>query len=85
MRDDLKKILFIIIGVIISIVIPLLGLYLTNIFENGFAVTLSLIVLPLIGFLTLKSKYKPVGIGIFIGLIPMGFLAFIFIMVSKLH
>ena len=85
MRDDIKKILFIIIGVITSIIVPILGLYLTNIFEDGFAVASSLIVLPINGFLTFKSKYKPFGIGIFIGLIPVSLLAFIFIIVSKLH
>ena len=85
MRDDIKKILFIIIGVITSFIVPILGLYLTNILEDGFAAALSLIVLPIIGFLAFKSKYKPFGIGIFIGLLPVGLLAIIFIIVSKLH
>jgi hypothetical protein len=85
MSAEIKKILFIIFGVIVSVIIPILGLYLTNIFEDGFAVTMSLIVLSFIGFLTYKSKYKLVGIGIFIGLIPISLLAFMFIIVSKLH
>ena len=85
MNEEIKRILFIIIGVFISVIIPILGLYLTNVFENGFAITLSLIVLPFIGFFTFKSKYKSIGVGIFIGLIPIGILAFIFAVASQLH
>jgi hypothetical protein len=85
MNTKIKHILFVLLGVIISFVIPFLGLYLTNIFDDGSAVSLSLICLPIVGLLTFKSKYKSVGLGIFIGLIPVGILTFTFITLSQLH
>ncbi|WP_299683581.1 hypothetical protein [uncultured Dokdonia sp.] len=81
----MKKLLNITYGIAIAFIFPFFGLLITNWLEHGFALALSVIVIPLIGVFFLKSKHKQIGIGIFIGYIPVLVFALSFLVISKLH
>jgi len=81
----LKKIINISLGILLALVIPFLGLLITNILDHGSAVLLSIIITPFVGLYLLKTKFKQIGIGILIGIIPLAFLTITFIGLSKLH
>lgn len=81
----MTKILEFIFGILLTIIIPFLGFWITKVIEHGIAASLSIIIMPFLGFYFFKSKHKQIGIGIFVGLVPLLLLTAAFIMLSSLH
>lgn len=65
------KFLRIIFGILLALFVAFLGFLLTNLIDHGFAVLLFISLVPFLGIYFYKSKYKDVGIGVFLGLIPL--------------
>jgi hypothetical protein len=82
---SLTEILEFFFGMLLTALLPFLSFWITKAIEHGVAVSLSIIILPFLGVYFFRSKYKQIGVGIFIGLIPLLFLTAVFIMVSGLH
>jgi hypothetical protein len=81
----LKKFLDIFFGILLAIVIPVIGMLITKLIEHGIGVILSIILFFFIGIYLFRSKNKQIGIGIFIGLIPVILFTLFVIEISKLH
>jgi len=81
----MEKALNLLFGIIISFGVALFGMLFTHLSDKGFFVVLFIIIIPFLGFYFLKSKKKHIAIGVFIGLIPIIFLAITIITLSKLH
>ena len=73
------------IGLILSLGIPFLGLCVTSSIDSSFAVIFSIAIIPLIGYLLLKSKLRKIGVGMFYGLIPLLLFVIVFLVLSGLH
>jgi len=69
----------------LAVIITFFGMLITKLIEHGVGVVLSIILIPFIGIYLFKSKHKQIGIGVFIGLIPVILFALVFIEMSKLH
>lgn len=82
----MKKLLHIILGIILSLAIPFLGLLLTSYTDDVLAVLFSIILIPIIGIsLFMQAKFKQIGFGLLLGLIPLAFLVGAFVVASSLH
>ena len=81
----MKKLIKIILGIILAILIPMLGILVTKYFEDGIYTLLSIILVLFVGIYLLKSKYREIGIGIIIGTIPVIMVTIGFIIISNLH
>lgn len=81
----MKKIIKIILGIIIAILIPMLGILVTKYFEQGIYTLLSIIFVLFVGICLLKSNYREIGIGIIIGTMPVIIVTLGFIIISNLH
>ncbi len=85
MNQNIKNVLGFFSGIILAITFLAIGVILTNILEHGFWALLSVILIPVSGFIFFLSKKKYIGFGMFFSAIPIIILTFLFIQISKLH
>ncbi|WP_420574527.1 hypothetical protein [Kordia sp.] len=80
------KIARILFGIILSFAIPFLGLLITSKIDNVNAVILTLFATPILAiYLKWFSKYKFIGLGMLIGLLPVALIVYIFSQLSRMH
>jgi hypothetical protein len=73
------------IGVLFSACLIGLGLFLTNLSENGFWLAFAVLSIPAFGFYLYKSNRKHIGLGMLISTIPIIIIGLLFIIISGLH
>ncbi|WP_028980946.1 hypothetical protein [Sporocytophaga myxococcoides] len=81
----LIKVFHFFIGVILSIVIIIGGLLLTKLIEHGVGIFISIVLVPIIGYLFYIDNYKAIGLGMFISTVPIIIAGILFMILSSLH
>lgn len=75
---NLKKLVSIFLGIILSFVILYTGIQISNMIEHGIGFALAILSIPAIGYYLYKNKNKYIGLGMLIISAPIFFFGFIF-------